>query len=77
MGARARRRKSKPLDAYERNAQHGQNRAGVDVAEGEAFDEWESALPIDPKRADERVADEGDEIRARVHARGHDVLDED
>jgi hypothetical protein len=62
--------------AYERNAQHGQNRAGVDVADDEPFDEWESTSPIDPHRADEREADEGDEIRARIHDRGHDVLDD-
>jgi hypothetical protein len=61
-----------PFDA---NAQRGQNRAGVEVACGEDFDDFESSHPVDPRIADERIEDEGPEILARVHDRGHDVID--
>ena len=74
MGQRKQSRADGPnLDAYRQNAQHGQNRAGVDVESGVTFEEFESKVPIDPKAADDRIADEGPEIQARVHALGHDV----
>jgi hypothetical protein len=60
---------------YERNAQHGQNRAGVEVQADLEFEDFEGQHPIDPAAADARERDEGPEIRARVHARGHDVTD--
>jgi hypothetical protein len=59
-----------------RNAQHGQNRTGVEVDANVSFDEFESSLPVDPAAADARLADEGEEIRARIHSRGNDVLAE-
>jgi hypothetical protein len=64
-----------PLGVYERNARHGQNRAGIELGSDESFEEFESALPVDPRAADERLADEGPEIQARKHEKGHDVLD--
>jgi hypothetical protein len=66
-----------PLNPYELNAQAGQNRAGVELQGGESFEEYESGLAIDPRAADDRLEDEGPEIRARKHARGHDVVDPD
>lgn len=62
------------LDPNEINAQHGQNRTGVEVANDTAFDDYESSLPFDPHAADERVEDEGPEIRNRIHDLGHDVV---
>lgn len=60
---------------FDVNAQRGQNRAGVEVDDGESFDDYEGARPIDPHAADERLDDEGPEIRARKHDLGHDVVD--
>ena len=61
-------------ETYEFNAQHGQNRSGVTLEVGRDVDEFDSLHPIDPHAADEREAEEGEDIHARVHARGHDVV---
>jgi hypothetical protein len=58
------------------NAQHGQNRAGVEVEAGRDFDDYEGAMPIDPSLADERERDEGPEIRERARANGY-LVEED
>jgi hypothetical protein len=58
------------------NAQHGQNRAGVEVEAGRDFDDYEGAAPIDPSIADERERDEGPEIRERARENGYLVDDE-
>jgi hypothetical protein len=71
------RRPEGAVDPYDVNAQHGQNRAGVELADGEDFDEYESSHPIDPRAADERLEDEGPEIRGRMHDLGHDVVAQD
>lgn len=67
-------RKNTDDAAYEANASHGQNRAGVALGDNESFEDYVGAQPIDPHRADELVEDEGPEIRARMHARGNDVV---
>src|SRR5438105_2648347 len=59
---------------YARKAQHGQNRAGERLGD-EDPDDFGARAPIDPSQADAREADEGPEIRARVHERGHDVVE--
>lgn len=75
MSSVSRSRKSRTsVTPYDRNAQHGQNRAGVDVQDDLEFDEYEGAQPIDPRAADERERDEGPKIRKRVHDRGHDIV---
>src|SRR5262249_31399706 len=56
------------------NAAQGQDRAGAALARGQTIAGLVVRPPIDPSVADQRVADEGPEIRARVRARGHDVV---
>lgn len=70
METSARDDKDEAADAYSRNAQHGSNRNGVDVESDRTYDDFGAEMPIDPSRADDRVCDEGEEIRERARERG-------
>ncbi len=66
-------KKSDAQGAFAMNAQHGMNRNGVEVEAGRDFDDFDAAPPIDPSVADDRMRDEGPEIRERARANGYVV----